>query len=145
MLENASMSELRTIQIDFDVHKAIEQERKSFSELPNAVLRRLLGLGGRSPSTVGTPTERRAWSGKGVTLPHGTELRMTYNGRQYSGFIEDGKWVVEGKTFSSPSAAAGGVALTKAGTYTNLDGWNYWKARRPGDTHWIEIYQLLRQ
>ena len=137
------MSELRTIEIDFDVHKTIEKERRSFSETPNEVLRRLLRLGGQPPAAVATPAGHRAWSGKGVTLPHGTELRMRYNGRQHSGAIENGRWLVEGRSFNSPSAAAGGVALTKAGTRTSLDGWIYWHAKRPGDAHWIAIKELL--
>ena len=34
----------RSIDIDFDVHKKIELERRSFMESPNDVLRRLLAL-----------------------------------------------------------------------------------------------------
>lgn len=137
------MLDLRTIEIDFDVHKIIELERNSFSETPNEVLRRLLGVGGdRSANSKRKPTAGRNWSGKGVILPHGTELRMEYNGRQYTGFIDDGDWIVDGKRFKSPSAAAGGVAITKDGKLTNLDGWNYWRAKRPGETGWVSIKEL---
>lgn len=137
------MSELRTIEIDFDVHKIIELERTGFSETPNEVLRRLLKVNGPSPTKPTTESAGRPWSGKGVTLSHGTELRMEYNGRQYTGAIENGEWVVEGKRFRSPSAAAGGVAVTKNGKHTNLDGWIYWYAKRPGDKEWVAIKQLL--
>lgn len=139
------MPDLRPIEIDFDVHKIIELERNSFSETPNEVLRRLLKVSGTAPepTTQGAATGR-PWSGKGVTLPHGTELRMDYNGRQYIGRIDDGEWVVEGQRFKSPSAAAGGVAVTKSGKHTNLDGWNYWQAKCPGDANWIAIKQLRR-
>lgn len=135
------MSDMRTIEIDFDVHKRIETERKSFSETPNAVLRRLLGIGNERP-VERQPGDGRAWSGKGVVLPHGTELRMDYNGRQHSGRIDNGVWLVEGKKFKSPSAAAGGVALTKDGRRTSLDGWIYWQVKRPGDLDWIPIKRL---
>ena len=139
------MSDLRTIEIDFDLHKIIELERQSFSETPNEVLRRLLKVSGRSPSPEPQEAKSgRPWSGKGVTLPHGTELQMDYNGRQYTGTIDDGEWVVDGRRFKSPSAAAGGVAVTKSGKHTNLDGWNYWKAKRPGDINWIEIKRMRR-
>jgi hypothetical protein len=58
-----------------------------------------------------------------VSLVHGTRFRMSYNGRQYAGEIVDGKWVIEGKTFDSPSGAASGVALTKSGkTLGSTDG-----------------------
>lgn len=141
------MPDLRTIEIDFDVHKIIELERSSFSETPNEVLRRLLKVNGASsaPKKVAPDTNAgRPWAGKGVTLPHGTELRMEYNGRRYTGAIDNGEWAIEGKRFKSPSAAAGGVALTKDGKRTNLDGWIYWYAKRPGDTDWVSIKQLRR-
>jgi len=139
------MTELRTIEIDFDVHKKIELERSSFAESPNEVLRRLLKISGQSPTlSEALVNAGRPWSGKGVTLPHGTALRMEYNGRQYTGVIKDGEWVVEGERFKSPSAAAGGVAVTKDGKHTRLDGWVYWYVKRPGDGDWITIRELRR-
>lgn len=38
---------------------------------------------------------------------------MRYNGRLYEGKIVDGKWVIEGQTFDSPSDAASGTEVTK--------------------------------
>ncbi len=135
------MTDFQTIEIDFDVHKRIELERQSFAESPNAVLRRLLNIGGTS-SPVSTVTLGRPWAGKGVTLPDGTELRMEYNGRVHAGIIQDGVWMVEGGQYKSPSAAAGGVARTKDGKKTNLDGWTYWQVKRPEDVNWIGIDEL---
>ena len=157
------MPQLRRIEIDFDVHKKIEEARRSFSDSPNAVLRRLLNIGDDEQSSERlTPMDNepgevpgfksarpwldedseQPWWGKGVTLPHGTELRMEYRGRLYSGVIENGRWVVEGERFGSPSAAASGVARTKDGKRTNLDGWRYWSVRRSMDKDWIPINQL---
>jgi hypothetical protein len=125
------MAETRTIEIDFEVNKQIELERTSFQETPNDVLRRLLKIGGKAaPAPEGA---KRPWSGKGVTLRHGTEVRMEYNGKVYNGVIDDGSWLVEGKRFGSPSAAAGGVAVTKNGSHPSLDGWIYWRVRLPGE------------
>jgi hypothetical protein len=139
-----SMPELTTIEIDFDVYKLIEAERKSFDEPRLDALRRLLKL---PTKPIGEPTKAghlsgRAWLGEGVTLPHGTRLRMRYNGRQYEGEIADGRWAIEGKTFDSPSGAASGVAITKSGKKTRLDGWIYWETRAPGDTGWTPIAAL---
>jgi len=136
------MSEMRTIEIDFEVHKRIEMERKSFSETPNAALRRLLKIEGQAPVAAAAPRQGRHWAGKGVTLPHGTELRMEYNGRVHTGRIDNGRWLVEGKSFKSPSAAASGVALTKTGRHPSLDGWIYWQVKQPGETTWILLSQL---
>ncbi|MDQ7247285.1 hypothetical protein [Dongia sedimenti] len=139
------MGTMQTIEIDFDVYKRIEMERRSFVEPQNAALRRLLKIDDDDEATGPSVGIGRSWSSKGVTLPHGTELRMEYNGRLYTGQIQDGTWAVEGKSFKSPSAAAGGVALTKGGKRTNLDGWIYWQVKRPGEKNWTLISQLRPQ
>ena len=140
--------EFATIEIDFEVHKKIEVERASFGEKPNDALRRLLGLG---PSAVTTAPPSgasasamlgRSWVGKNVELPHGTLLRMRHNNRAYDGVIHDGEWLVDGHRYSSPSGAAGGVAITRAGTRTKLDGWTYWTARKPGSPDFIPMNTL---
>ena len=135
------MPELTTIEIDFDIYKLIEVERRSFDEPRIAALRRLLKLPPKTPAEPvnGKALASRPWSGDDVTLVHGTRVRMSYNGRRYEGEIVDGKWVIEGKTFDSPSGAASGVALTKSGKTTRLDGWGYWEVLVPGDTVWMPI------
>ena len=141
------MNGFKTIEIDFDIHKKIELERRSFSEPQYIALRRLLGLPEPHDSGEGSPTvvataNGRAWSGKRVTLPHGTKVRMLYNDRLHNGQILDGFWVIEGRKYTSPSGAAGGVAVTKAGGKTRLDGWIYWEAQIPGETNWVPIEKL---
>jgi len=136
------MSDFRTIDIDFDIHKLIEAERRSFDERPNDALRRLLKLPSKTPASGPRPigsSAGRSWFGEGVTLVHGTHVRMRYNGRLYEGEIVDGKWVIEGKIFDSPSGAASGIAVTKRGKKTRLDGWIYWEIQAPGDTGWTPI------
>jgi len=139
--------EHRQIEIDFDVHKLIEAERTSFSESANDVLRRLLGLGAPAPNKAAKiiaeyAEGQRSWTGKSVNLPAGTQLRMDYNGQTLTGAIADGKWVVEDREFTSPSAAASELCRTKAGKKTQLDGWKYWEAKRPGDDRWTPIANL---
>jgi hypothetical protein len=139
VLEDEVMGSFRTIEIDFDVHKKIENERTGFSESPNDALRRLLHLPQNpSPDSLQTITGR-SWSDEGVSLAHGTRIKMSYNRRLYEGEILNGKWVVEGKTFDSPSGAASGIALTKGGKHTRLDGWMYWEAKQPGESGWERI------
>jgi hypothetical protein len=137
---------MRSIEIDFDVHKRIEAERRDFSDTDNAVLRRLLGLeeplNGSSPPPPICVSRIGAWSSDGVVLAPGARLRMTYNGRRHEGVIEDGVWLVEGRRFSSPSGAARGVALTKRGKHPHLDGWNYWEVKPPEAAGWISLAQL---
>jgi hypothetical protein len=142
---HSASSDLRSIEIDFDLHKLIEKERLSFSETPNQVLKRILGLADLKHTTTNFQLERqqeKAWSWKGVTLPSGTELRMEYNGKQHKGFVKDGEWQVDGVSYTSPSAAAGAIARTKSGQKTSLDGWIYWNFRRPGETRFSLIDSL---
>src|ERR1700728_3561228 len=115
---------MMTIEIDFDVYKAIETERRGFDEPRNAALRRLLGLP-PAPEVALAPVPRslESWEDDGVTLPGGTKLRMAYSGRAHEGIIDKGTWLVEGRRFKSPSGAASAVARTKKGKTTKLDGW----------------------
>ncbi len=137
------MPRYRTIEIDVDVHRRIEDARTDFDETPNDILRRLLGLG-TEPETRSKARngQRRSWHGKGVTLPHGTHFRMEYSGRMYEGTIDDGLWAIDGESFTSPSGAASGAARTAAGTPTRLNGWIYWTVKRPGDETWIPLNSL---
>lgn len=138
------MSDFRTIEIDFDVHRLIENERTGFAESANEALRRLLKLPPRvaAKSNKKPVNGHRSWSDEGVTLAHRTAIKMRYNGRLHEGEIVDGKWVVDGKTFDSPSGAASGVAITRSGKHTRLDGWIYWEAKQPGEDKWTRIAAL---
>ncbi|WP_133254306.1 hypothetical protein [Phenylobacterium deserti] len=133
---------MRTIAIDFEVHKLIEMERTSFDETPNAALRRLLGLPRSSARTEGDHAKGPGWTCDGVHLPDGTQLRMSYSGRSHRGEIDGGTWLVEGQRFRSPSGAASGVARTRSGKHPRLDGWIYWEALLPGTEEWIRILEL---
>jgi len=145
----------RNIAVDFDVHKKIETERRSFDETDNDVLRRLLDL----PKTFALAPRNsalekhgktefhriapRSWLGKGVALPEGTELLFDYPGAIASGEIRDGAWLVEGETYSSPSKAACAIASKHRGRKMSVNGWMYWRVKRPNiDIEWVPIHSL---
>jgi hypothetical protein len=136
---------LRSIEIDWDIHKKIEAERRGFDEPEYAALRRLLGL---PTEEIRRPeiqqTEGRPWSEDGVVVPHGSLARMSYNyGRQnYEGHFLDGKLVVNGKQYDTLSSAASDLALTKAGSKTSLNGWLYWEVRFPHKNQWERLQDL---
>jgi hypothetical protein len=140
------MAQLRTIEIDLDIHKLIEAERKSFDEAPYTALRRLLRLDTRPPGTGTNPTDGEPWSGEGVTLPHGTLFRIRYDrGRQlHTGAIRDGLWHIGDAGFSSPSGAAAAVVVTKKGKSTRINGWDYMEVKRPLDLQWINLGELRK-
>ena len=144
------MPQLRTIEIDFDIHKLIEVERKSFDEPPHLALRRLLGLppvANEPPLSALEMPSGRPWVQDGVEIPHGSSVRMEYDrGKQgYEGKIINGKWVVDGRTFDSPSGAASELAVTKKGKATKLNGWLYWWVKLPGETEWKSLRNLRSQ
>ena len=138
--------QMKQIEIDFDVNKLIELERISFDESPNDALRRLLKL---PPTASGLPIaatpQGKAWSGKGVILPHGTQLRMEYNGVEYQGLIQDGKWDCGGGRHAGPSPAAASVAKTRNGSRPSLNGWIYWTAKLPGAARWVPISSMRKR
>src|SRR5436309_11117620 len=96
-----------TIEIDFDVFKALTARRSSEEVTENEVLRQLLRLPPRSSPTVQSDSPGPDdWVTKGVRLPVGTELRATYKGQTYLARVASGALVHDGKRFNSPSAAA---------------------------------------
>lgn len=122
---------MRTIEVDFDVFKALTLRRPSESVTENDVLRELLGL----------PTQRQAaataagpapgdWIAKGVRFPAGTEFRANYKGQTWLARVESGALVLNGKRYDSPSAAAMAI------THINVNGWNFWECRLPGQASW---------
>lgn len=132
--------ETTTIEVDFDIHKMIEAERRSFSEKPYLALRRLLGLPERvePEKSVKVGPTGRAWEEDGVKIPHGSLARMEYarGTQKYEGQFLDGHLVVDGVDYSSLSAAASALAKTKSGGSPNLNGWNYWEVQLPGSDRW---------
>jgi hypothetical protein len=142
--------ETTTIEIDFDIHKLIESERRSFSEKPYIALRRLLKLPDLKelPSTDSSPMATgRVWVEDGVVIPSGTLARMEYGrgSQRFEGKFIDGQLVVNGMRFTSLSAAASTLAKTKNGSSPSLNGWNYWEVQKPGTDRWDLMEHLRRR
>ena len=133
----------RPIEVDFEVFQLIVLEKRGFDEPDNDVLRRLLGLS-NSPIESAPPLNvpSRSWLGQGVELPEGTKLRMTYGGTEHAGVVAGEKWKVGDQYYNTPSQAASGVARTRAGGKTMLNGWKYWYVKRPSDTTWVLLDKL---
>lgn len=77
-----------------------------------------------------------SWTGKGVFLPPGTELRGRHKGTEHRARVENGRIVHAGKTFQTPSAA-GTEAVGRS-----CNGWTFWEVRRPGDAGWVSLTTL---
>ncbi|ANB71147.1 Protein of unknown function (DUF2924) [Burkholderia sp. Ch1-1] len=126
---------MATINVDFDVFKALTNLRMSEEQNENDVLRKLLGL----PAVASQlSSDEPAWVWKGVSFPAGTKLRATFKGKEYMGEVHNGAFLLDGVEYTSPSAAAQSV------TQSPVNGWTFWQCLRPGDTQWIGINTLRR-
>ena len=132
---------MRTIEVDFDVYKALTMRRPSEEVTENDVLRELLGLSPRSAAAAETRSTVAApgvWVIKGVQFPAGTEFRASYKGQTYLGRVENGALSLNGEHFDTPSAAA--MSITK----NPVNGWTFWQCRLPGRSSW-QLLKTLRQ
>ena len=128
-----------TIEIDFDVFKALTARRSTEDVTENDVLRQLLRLPPQSTPTVKSDNPGpEDWVTKGVRLPVGTELRATYKGQTYLARVASGALVFDGQRFNSPSAAA--MSITR----NPVNGWTFWQARLPGQGRWTSLKDLRR-
>ena len=130
---------MHTIEVDFDVFKAITQRRSAEEVTANDVLRQVLGLSSKKEPTVPSlKPEMGDWITKGVRFPAATEFRAKYKGQTWLGRVEGGALVINGKRYDSPSAAA--VAITD----NPVNGWTFWECRLPGQPGW-RILKALRK
>jgi hypothetical protein len=130
---------MHTIEVDFDVFKALTLRRPSEQVSENDVLRQLLGLPQRqSASAPPVAPQAGDWIVKGVRFPAGTEFRATYKGEIYLGRVEGGALVLSGQRYDTPSSAA--MSITR----NPVNGWTFWQARLPGQAGWKVIRSLRK-
>jgi hypothetical protein len=126
-----------TIEVDFDVFKALTARRATEEVSENDVIRQALGLPPRSAAPAPAPAAAPGdWTTKGVRFPAGTEFRASYKGQTYLGRVEGGVLVLNGKRFDTPSSAAMSI------TAHPVNGWTFWEARLPGQAGWKSIKSL---
>jgi hypothetical protein len=76
------MSELKQIEIDLDVNRAIEADRRSFRETPNDILRRRYGIDSAKPSEVAGTSSRNT---KVKLARRGGDYTVEVRGEQIAG------------------------------------------------------------
>jgi hypothetical protein len=120
-----------TIEVDFDVFKALTARRPTEDVSENDVIRQILGLPARRlAQPAPTAPAPGDWITKGVRFPAGTEFRAAYKGQTYLGRVEGGALTLNGKRFDTPSAAAMSISDSP------VNGWTFWEARLPGQAAW---------
>ena len=129
-----------SIEIDFDVFKALTARRASADMTENDVLRQLFNLGKADNALTKTETPAPDdWVTKGVRLPAGTELRSNYKGNTYLARVSSGALVLQGRRFDSASAAAMSI------TGNPVNGWTFWECKLPGQDRWQILKSLRRR
>ena len=131
------MKGYREILVSFDVWKAIQQDRASFEEIEDYVLRRKYGLAiPPRPETI-RYENGSALTSKGGELPNGLGLvSRSHKGRRYEAVVNNGKIWLNEQPYPSPSAAA--YAITKH----PVNGWSFWGIMRLGK--WEPLTELRR-
>lgn len=130
---------MHSIEIDFEVFKALTAKRASEAVTYNDVIRDLLGLSQKDPkaSNPSSAGSNSAWIYKGIRFPEGTEFRAAYKGVTHHASVKGGVFVDEhGNVRNSPSEAACAI------TQTSVNGWNFWECRLPGATKWRPLKAL---
>ena len=122
-----------TIEVDFDVFKALTARRPTEDTTENDVLRQVLGLPSKRVSPAPAAAAPGDWVAKGIRFPAGTEFRASYKGQTYLARVEGGALALNGKRFDTPSAAAMSISDTP------VNGWTFWEARLPGQPGWKMI------
>jgi hypothetical protein len=118
---------MHSIEVDFEVLKALMTRRTTEEVSYNDVIRDLLKLGAKPPAPRrAEEVSAKDWIVKGVRFPVGTEFRSRHNGQLYNGHVDDGALLLNGKRYHSPSAA--GVSITGYA----VNGWMFWECRLPG-------------
>ncbi|MBX3703590.1 MAG: DUF2924 domain-containing protein [Steroidobacteraceae bacterium] len=123
-----------TIEVDFDVYKAIIARRTTEDVSNNDVLRQLFHLGSRekAPEKVVRPDPGDLVI-KGVRLPAGTALRATYKGQTHLARVANGALQLDGRSFGSVSAAAMHI------TGNPVNGWKFWHIQLPDQMGWRSL------
>ena len=129
---------MATIEIDFDVFKQLTLRRETESVTYSDVIRGLLGMTkeNENESHLALASDANAWTYKGISFPIGTEFRCRYKGKVHSGKVVDDGLQIGAAHATSPSEAARLV------TQTNVNGWNFWECRLPGESRWRPLKAL---
>jgi hypothetical protein len=113
---------MKKIEIDVEVHKAIESLRASFDQTPNDILREVFQLEQTEARQATEPANQAAtWTTKDVQFEVGDKLQANYKGQLIEAEVVEGGLQVNGSVYHAPSTAACEV------TGTSVNGWKFWK------------------
>lgn len=117
------MKKFKEILISLEVAKAIYNDKQSFDESEDSVLRRKYRLPSTGESYVEDAKDSRPLVCKGGYIPNGVRLRARYKSRIWNAKVENARIYIEGdpQPYYSPTDAA--FSITKG----NVNGWRFWE------------------
>ena len=115
------------------------KSRAKVTHISEAVAKALMDLGLTADAVLRDVLNihPEGFTTEGVTFPEGTYFRTWYKERPYWGVIKNGAIEMQGKQFTSVSAAAAHIT----GRPTT-NGWEFWECRFPKRTDWVRIGKL---
>jgi len=133
------------VDMGFHIHKELMYRRLSETDSLDDVIQRLLDEAApvkpSAPLPSGSP-KGRSWMDSGVMCEHGTELLGKDKKIEVRAAFVDGRIIVEGETCDSLSEAArvavGKIRGVNPDTLA-INGWTFWKVKRPSDKEFIPI------
>jgi hypothetical protein len=131
---------VHTIEIDFDVFKAITVRRETEETTANDVLRLVFKLPpANQKQAEDGQNNALVWSHAGVDFPEGTEFMAKLRENTYTMKVEGGKLMLDGEQVYSPSEAAKKLAGH------SRNGWFFWFCRFPGHKDWVLLNNLRQR
>ena len=113
----------------FTLSLVVQKQLKAKNLIADEILRRALNIKAEGFTTP-----------DGKHLPEGTILIAWFKGKALAALIKNGGIEVEGKIYSSLSAAA---AHYTGRPTTN--GWNFWYAKAPGKEEFVPVIKAVEE
>lgn len=128
---------MQTIEIDFDVFKALTARRRKEADSYNDVLREILNLEPiKKDVFIEDHKDNEYWVSNGGKIPVGTRLKSSYKGKQYEALVTNRGIEYNGNLYKSPSGPAVDI------TGHNTNGFVFWEAQPLGSNEWRPLSEV---
>ena len=128
-----------TIEVSPEIYRRLQAIARPFEERePNDVIARVLN----DLDAVAAPPKNGEVSARGDlvshvgSIPHGSRLRARYKGREFLATVENGRVVLNGRTYESLSKAAVAVIRSTGSNRPTENGWRFWEVQDPSGRTW---------
>jgi hypothetical protein len=125
-----------SINVSIEVYRLIEQNRLSFEETHDDILKRMLNLPIPNEKPI---IQGNFYLGSGISVPFGTLLRKVYKGIEYRAEIKDSGIWFNGKKYPTINQTVNAISDS------NQNAWNFWDVKRPQDSEWIPLDNLRKK